>query len=69
MALIWGAELDGAYLVLLSDGEDKCTCSQYDNDAEARADCVAEKLIPITQAITAQGVRTFVLVRPAPFLC
>lgn len=59
--LIWGNPPENAYLVLLSDGEDKCACSQYENDPEKRDECVAEKLLPEIQAITAMGVKTFVI--------
>lgn len=58
---VWGSDLEAAYLVLLSDGEDKCTCGQYDDEPMERAECVADKLVDITQDLTAQGVRTFVI--------
>ncbi len=61
VSLCWGAAPENSYLVLLSDGEDKCTCSEFEDDPEARAECVAEKLIPVVQNITSQGVKTFVI--------
>jgi len=61
VAAVWGDNTASAYLILLSDGEDKCTCQLYDDDPEARAECVAEKLIPLTQSLTAQGVKTIVI--------
>jgi hypothetical protein len=61
VAAVWGDDTTNAFLVVLSDGEDKCTCSQHENDPQERAECVAEKLVVSTQKLLQQGVRTFVI--------
>jgi len=61
VGVIWGSSPQSSYLVLLSDGEDTCTCSQYDDEPEKRAECVAEKLEPVVKGLTQQGVKTFVI--------
>jgi len=61
VATIFGATPENAYIVLLSDGEDKCACSNLDTDPVARAQCVSDDLAPVVQHIASQKVGVFVV--------
>lgn len=58
---VWGPTSDAGFLIVLSDGEDKCACSIYENDPDKRSECVAEELVEYTQDLLDQGIRTYVI--------
>ena len=59
-ASIWGGEEVGS-LIVLSDGQDKCDCSFYDDDDVARSECAAEDLAEATASLRQQNVNTYVI--------
>ncbi len=61
VAAVWGGAIEGSYLVVLSDGEDTCSCGGYPEDSEQRLDCLVDEIAGYTQALAAASVRTYVI--------
>ena len=59
-ASIWGGEEVGS-LIVLSDGQDKCDCSRWDDDDVRRSECAADDLAEATQLLSQQNVNTYVI--------
>ena len=59
-ASIWGGEEVGS-LIVLSDGQDKCDCSRWDDDDVRRSECAADDLAEATQLLQQQNVNTYVI--------
>ncbi len=57
---IWGGEEVGS-LIVLSDGQDKCDCSLYDDDDVERSECAAGDLAEATVSLRQQNVNTYVI--------
>lgn len=59
-ASIWGGEEVGS-LIVLSDGQDKCDCSRWEDDDVRRSECAADDLAEATQLLRQQNVNTYVI--------
>ena len=62
---VWGPYPQSAYLIVMSEGMDTCSCSQYDRndffEEQDWADCVEDELSDAIASLLAAGVRTYVI--------
>lgn len=57
-ASVWGDAIGGAYLVVMTEGADTCSCDQ---GAPDRTSCLVDGLSGATRALAAAGVKTYVI--------